>query len=524
MAKIIATDGMAPEGVEMLTAAGHSVDVKKVSAEELPKIIGEYDGLVVRSATRATAEVIAAGAPRLKIIGRAGVGVDNIDLKAATQHGVTVVNAPLGNILSAAEHSIAMIFAVARNLPQAHAKLQQGTWDKKSHKGVELHGKTLGVIGLGKIGKHVATVMKGAGMKVFGCDPFLSDAVAEEMGIRKVEMDELVTEADVITLHVPKTEKTANLINAEIIGRMKPTVRIVNVARGGVVNEADLAQALTDGRIAAAACDVFSKEPMTDDNPLIGAPHLITTPHLGASTEEAEVRCATDIADSFAQFFDNGAIVNGVNVQLKVDPAIADYLRAATVLGETLAQAVDAPITGLEVRARGELGRFDVKPLSVAALKGTLSRICEQDVNMVNAQVIAEERGITLTASATETLKDNAARLMLKATTKSGDHVIGGTLVDGQLRILLFEDYPVDLPVGGNLLVMEYPDRPGMVGRYGSILGENNINIARMEVSRIDGRGDALVLLNLDDPVSAEVMDRIGATVKPKRLFTIAVD
>ena len=521
MAKIIATDGMAQEGVDRLIAAGHTVDVKKVSAEELPKIIGDYDALVVRSATIVTPEVLAAGVPRLKIVGRAGVGVDNIDLKAATAQGVIVVNAPLGNILSAAEHSIAMIFAVARNLGQAHHALQQGDWDKKSYIGVELHGKTLSIVGLGKIGGHVAQVMQGAGMRVIAHDPFLSPEVAAELNIEAVDLDTLYAQADVISLHVPKTDKTANMIDAAAIAKMKPSVRIVNVARGGVVNEADLAQALRDGRVAAAACDVFSKEPMTEDNPLRGAPRLITTPHLGASTEEAQVKVSTDIADSFNAYFADGTIINAVNVQLKVDPAVADYLRAAQILGEVLAQTLGEPLQGLEVLTRGDLAEHDVKPLSVGALKGALSQICETGVNLVNAPLIAEERGIELTSSTSATTRGNPARLVLTATTPGGQHSIGGSVIEGQVRILSFDDYSIDLPVGNNLLIMEYEDRPGMVGKYGSILGENNINIARMEVSRIDGRGDALVLLTLDDPVPQPVLGAIAATVQPKRLCTV---
>ena len=293
MARILVTDGIAPEGKDALIDAGHVVDERKLSPEELLEVIGEYDGLVIRSATQVTAEVLNAGVPTLKVVGRAGVGVDNVDLEAATKFGVIVMNAPLGNILSAAEHTIGMLFAVARNIPRAHHQLVGGEWDKKTNVGVELHGKTLGVIGLGKIGKHVAKVMQGAGMRVLVSDPFLSQEVAEQLGMEPVDIDTLCNRADFITLHTPLTDSTRNLINAERLRSMKQSVRIVNVARGGIIDEAALAEALKEGVIAAAALDVFAEEPLPAGSPLIGVRNLIHTPHLGASTEEAQVRVST---------------------------------------------------------------------------------------------------------------------------------------------------------------------------------------------------------------------------------------
>lgn len=522
MARILVTDGMAEEGVTALQAAGHEVEARKVDADELPGIIGKYDGLVVRSATQVTPEVLAAGAPRLKVVGRAGVGVDNIDLSAATEHGVIVMNAPLGNILSAAEHTIGMIFAVCRNIPQAHATLAAGTWDKKAFVGVELHGKTLGIIGLGKIGKHVAGVCQAAGMRVIAHDPFLSQDVAQELRIEPVELDDLWAEADVISLHVPLTDKTRNLIDADSIRMLKSDVRIVNVSRGGVIDEAALAEALDAGRVAGAALDVFETEPLPANSPLRGCRNMITTPHLGASTAEAQVRVSTDIAEAFNLFFESGKIVNAVNVQLRVDPAIDAYLDAATRLGSLLMQTCDKPLRELEVRARGDLATYDIKPLGVGALKGALSQICDQGVNLVNAQLIAKERGIELTTSSTELLKDNHSRLALRGKTRDGEHRVGGSVIDGQLRLIRFDDYALDLPIEGHLLILEYADRPGMVGKYGSILGASNINIARMEVSRIDGRGEALVVLTLDDPVPAEVLATLREEISPDRAYAVS--
>ena len=518
MARILVTDGMASEGIAALTQAGHEVDNRKVEADELLQVIGEYDGLVIRSATTVTAEVLKAGAGRLKVVGRAGVGTDNVDSKAATEQGIIVMNAPLGNILSAAEHTIGMIFATARNIPQAHTKLVGGTWDKKSHIGSELHGKTLGIVGLGKIGKHVAHVLQAAGMNVIAFDPFLSDDVAEELSIKSVDLDTLLSTADFVTTHTPLTEKTANMINAERLKMMKSSARLVNVARGGIIDEAALAEALKNGEIAGAALDVFATEPLPADSPLIGCPRLITTPHLGASTEEAQVKVSTDIADQFNAYFDSGKIINSVNVQLRVDPAIDQYMHAAEVMAATLVQTVGEPIVAMEVRARGELSNYDVKPLTVAALKGALSQVSDQQVNFVNAGLIAQERGITITHSQTEQLREWLAHLVIKVTTKNRDHIIGGSIVNDQLRILRYDDYRLDLPVNNHLLIIEYPDRPGMVGTFGGILGENQVNIARMEVSRIDGRPDALVILSLDDPIKPEVIDQLKEQLQPKRL------
>ena len=523
MANILVTDGMADEGIETLKQAGHQVDVRKLNEEELLMEIGKYDGLVVRSATQVTPDVLEAGAPKLQVIGRAGVGVDNINLDAATQNGVIVMNAPLGNILSAAEHTIGMIFAVVRNIPQAHAKLAQGTWDKKSHIGVELHGKTLGIIGLGKIGKHVASVLQAAGMNVVAFDPFLSAEVAKELNIESVDLDHLFKEADIITVHTPLTEKTKNLINKERLAQMKKSTRIVNVARGGIVDEDALLEALNSGEIAAAALDVFGTEPLPADSPLIGCPNLIHTPHLGASTEEAQVKVSKDIAVQFNEYFDSGRILNSVNVQLKIDPAIDQYLEASEQLGAIIAQALDEPLEHLEVRARGELGKHDTSALSVAALKGYLSAISDDNVSFVNAHLIAKERGISMTHSSTTELKEWKAELMLKAITKNHEYIIGGTIINEQMRILRFNNYRLDLPVSGNLLVMEYTDRPGMVGKYGGILGEHQVNIARMEVSRVDGQGNALVILTLDDPINDDVFNELKNEINPQRIAALSL-
>ncbi len=522
MACILVTDGMAAEGIEILQQGGHVVDNRKLSPEELLSVIGDYDGLVVRSATQVTQEVIAAGQSTLKLVGRAGVGVDNVDVPAATQAGLIVMNAPLGNILSAAEHTIGMLFAVARNIPHAHHQMLSGVWDKKANVGVELHGKVLGIVGLGKIGKHVAQILSAAGMQVRAFDPFLSKEVAEEIGIEAVEdLDQLLREADLITLHTPMTDKTRNMINRERLALMKPTARLVNVARGGIIDEAALAEALQQGVIAGAALDVFGNEPLEADSPLRTAPNCIITPHLGASTAEAQVRVSVDIAEQFNTFFEDGRIINAVNVQLQVDPAIDAYLSVAERLGAIIAQTLDKPLRALEVRARGDLGKYDTRSLAIAALKGAMAQITEDQVNLVNAQLIAEERGITLTSSSTQQLREWYAHLMIKATTADGDHIVGGSLVNGQLRLMRFDDYAPDLPVGGHLLVIEYPDRPGMVGLFGGILGKHSINIARMEVCRIDGRGDALVILTLDDPIGDEVYQELQAEMNPTRLCRV---
>lgn len=520
MARILVTDGMAPEGLAILQQGGHSVDNRKVAPDELVRIIGEYDGLVVRSATQVTAAVIRAGAPRLKVVGRAGVGVDNVDVAAATAAGVVVMNAPLGNIVSAAEHTIGMIFAAARHIPQAHAKLTRGEWDKKSFVGIELHGKVLGIIGLGKIGKHVAQVMQAAGMTVIAHDPFLSAEVARELRIEPVDLEQLLARADVVTLHTPLTDQTRNLLDAARLKLMKRGARLVNVARGGIVDEAALAELVKSGHLIAAL-DVFAEEPLPAGSPLLGLPGAILTPHLGASTEEAQTKVSVDIANQFNAFFASGRIINAVNVQLRVDPALDPYLAVAETLGSIVAQTLAAPLTGIEVIAAGELAKHDVRPLAVAALKGALQRISDEVVNFVTVNQIAAERGISVTSSTRDV--GGGPALTIKALTPAGERVIAGSLDRGQLRVQRYDDYPIDLPISGHLLIMEYPDRPGMVGKYGTILGEHRINIARMEVSRIDGRGDALVILTLDDPVPAEVLDRIVAAIRPLRAHRVSL-
>jgi D-3-phosphoglycerate dehydrogenase len=523
MAKILITDGMAAEGLEILKQGGHQIDNRKVGADELLTIIGQYDGLVIRSATQVTPAVVKAGAPNLKVVGRAGVGVDNVDLPSATAGGLIVMNAPMGNIVSAAEHTIGLVFACARMIPQAHAKLTKGEWDKKSFTGVELDGKTLGILGLGKIGKHVAQVLQAAGMNVIAYDPFLTPDVAKSLAIEGVTLDDLLKRADFITIHTPLTEQTRNLINADRLKMMKKGARIVNVARGGIIDEKALAEALKTGTIAGAGIDVFEKEPTPADHPLYGLPNCIVTPHLGASTEEAQTKVSVDIANQFNAFFASGKIINAVNVQLRVDPAIDGYLAASEALGAAIVQTLDEPLRSIEIIARGDLAKYDVKPLAVAALKGALAKISDTVVNFVTVDSIAKARGISFTAS-TEQGAAGREQILVKATTASGStRVIGGALIDGQLRVLRYNEYPVDLPIGSHLLVMEYPDRPGMVGKYGSMLGENRINIARMEVSRIDGRGDALVILTLDDPLPSAVFDAIKAAVKPTKAWKITV-
>ncbi len=523
MAKVLVTDGMADEGVQTLEAAGHEVDKKSVEADELVKIIGGYDALVVRSKTRVPEEVLAAGTPRLKLVGRAGVGVDNIDLEAATQHGVIVINAPLGNIISAAEHTIGMIFAAARNIGPAHKRMCEGGWDKKQFVGVEVSSRTLGIIGLGKIGRHVAKVMKGAGMRVIAHDPFLSNEVMKDLGIEPAGLDELVAEADFISLHLPINDKTRGMFNAKTLAKMKSTARLVNVARGGIVDEADLVAALEAGTIGGAALDVFVNEPLEDDSPLRSCPGLVITPHLGASTEEAQVRVSDDVAKAFVAYFADGSILNAVNIRLEVDPAIAPYLPAAERLASALVQTIDAPLESLEVKVHGKLARYDTKPLGVAVLKGALQHISDAEVNLVNAALIAEERGIAITNASSENENQQGALLTITATADGATHTIGGTVIEDELRVRCYDDYLIDVPLGRYILVLEYPDRPGMVGAYGSILGENEINIARMEVSRIDGRGDALVILELDDPIPDELVTKIKNVVNAPRAFSVSV-
>ncbi len=515
MAKVLVSDKLSKDGITIMEKAGIQVDVKTgLPEDELVKIVGEYDGMVVRSETKVTPRIINA-TKHMKIIGRAGVGVDNIDLPAATQKGIIVVNSPEGNTIAAAEHTVAMILAMSRNIPQAYVSLvKEHKWDRSSFKGVEVFGKTLGVVGLGKIGSHVARCLVGMGMKVIAYDPFATKDHAQAIGAELMKLDEVLTQSDYLTFHIPKTEETKNMINKERIAKMKKGVRIVNCARGGIIVEADLAEACASGQVAAAALDVFEKEPTTE-SPLFDCKNVIAVPHLGASTEEAQVNVAIDVAQQIASVLTGGeasAPVNIPTMKPSLLKPVKPYVVLAEKLGKLLGQIVTDVITSLEISYMGEIAKVDPSPLSTVVLKGILDGINpDGTVNFVNAPLIAKEKGFSITETKNEVAKDFANSISVKVTTKKDVHTVSGSLFAsiGE-RITNVDGFAVDAVPTGNLLIFPNEDKPGIVGRVGMFLGEQKINIAGMEVGRDTVGGNAIMLINVDGDISAEVLAKIS--------------
>ena len=513
MPKVLVADPIAPEGIEILKTVA-DVDVKTgLAKEELARIIGDYDALAVRSETKVTGDIIAQ-AGKLKIIGRAGVGVDNIDVEAATNRGILVVNSPDGNTFAAAELTVAMLLALARHIPQADAALRAGRWDRKKYMGSEVYGKALGVIGLGKIGREVAKRLQSFGMRVLGYDPYLKPEQAEALGIKLVDLDTLYKESDYVTVHVPKTKETTGMINAEKLALMKPTVRLINVARGGIFDEAAVADAAKSGRIAGAAVDVFTTEPAPADNPLLGIPNVITTPHLGASTEEAQVNVAIDIAEQIVDVL-NGkparAAVNMPSVSAEMLSRLQPYLTLAEKIGSLHAQLTSNPISDVEVTYAGDFDSLPTVHLTRAVLKGLLEPIVGEGVNYVNAPTLAQARGIKVTESRTPASDDSpGATLTVRKRGGQSDREISGVVLGpGNLRILTIDGYRVDIRPTGAMLVTQHTDRPGIIGKVGTLLGDNGLNIAGMHVGREAEGRHAVMVLKLDAPVPEPLLEQI---------------
>ena len=517
MPKVLVADPIAPEGIEILKKIA-DVDVKiGLAKDELAAIIGDYDALAVRSETKVTGEIIAA-ADKLKIIGRAGVGVDNIDVEAATNRGILVVNSPDGNTFAAAELTVAMLLALARHIPQADGALRVGKWDRKKYMGSEVYGKTLGVIGLGKIGREVAKRLQSFEMKVIGYDPYLKPEQAELLGIQLVDLDTLYKESDYITVHVPKTKETTGMINAEKLALMKPTVRLINVARGGILDEAAVAEAAKAGRIGGAAIDVFSTEPAPADNPLLGIPNIITTPHLGASTEEAQVNVAIDIAEQIADVLAGKparAAVNMPSVSPEMLGRLQPYLTLAEKIGSLHAQLTSSSISDVEVVYAGDFDNLPTVHLTRAVLKGLLDPILPGSVNYVNAPSLAAARGIKITESRTAATGEGCVLTVRKhgATTitgSGGDREICGTVFSkDNIRILYIDGYRVDIRPSGPMLITQHTDKPGIIGKVGTLLGDNGFNIAGMHVGRESEGQGAVMVLKLDAPLPDSLLEQI---------------
>lgn len=512
MPKVLVSDPIAKEGIELLQKH-FDVDVKiGMEKDELIRIIGDYDALAVRSETKVTADVLEA-AKNLKIIGRAGVGVDNIDVPVATQKGILVVNSPAGNTIAAAELTMAMILALARNIPQGHASLRAGEWKRSKFVGTELYGKTLGVFGLGKIGTTVAKRAQSFEMNIIGYDPFVSEEYARKLGIELVSFEDLLKKSDYLTLHIPATKDTKGSIGADQIAMMKPGVRIINVARGGIVDEAALCKAVEEGRVAGIAFDVYEKEPPPADNPLLKLDKAITTPHLGASTEEAQINVSVDVAEQIVDVLNGKPARSAVNMPaLSADvlAAVAPYITLAERIGAMASQLADGAINSIEISYCGDLSTMETGPVGRAVLKGLLQPILMESVNLVNAPVIAEERGIRITESRSAAPEDYTSLLVAKVKTDKGEKTIEGTLFGKKdIRIVRIDTYPIDVVPEGVMVVTNHIDRPGIIGRVGNLLGSHGINIGGMHVGRQSIGKQALMVLNVDEPIPDDVMTEL---------------
>ena len=516
MTKVLVSDPIDQTGIDILSQVAQ-VDVRTgLPPEELKSIIGDYDALMIRSGTTVTADIIEA-ASKLRIIGRAGVGVDNVDVPAATKRGVIVVNSPEGNTIAAAEHALALMLSLSRHVPHAHGSTMAGGWDRKKYVGNELYKKKLGVVGLGKIGSHVARVAKAMGMDVMAYDPFVSAERAQQMQVRLQELPALFAEADYVSLHLPRTPDTENLVNAELLRTMKPTARIVNCARGGIIDESALAEAVENGVIAGAALDVYAKEPLAADSPLRKvSERLILTPHLGASTEEAQENVAVDVAEQIRDVLLGLPARSAVNIpglNAEVMERLKPHLQLAEILGQLVSQLAGGQISELEVRLQGEFANHPAQPLVIASQKGLLSTALGDSINFVNAGLEAKERGIHVVE-----VKDDAARdfaggsLQLSAKGANGTHVVtGAVFADGELRVTTIDEFPVSVTPSKHMLFTRHRDMPGIIGHIGSVLGEHNVNIASMQVGRRIVRGDAVMVLSLDDPLPADLLAGIHA-------------
>jgi D-3-phosphoglycerate dehydrogenase len=511
--RVLVSDNIAQKGVDILTNAGLEVDVKTgLSPDELKKVIGEYDALVVRSATKVTADIIEE-ARNLKVIGRAGSGLDNVDKAAATKRGIVVMNTPGGNTITTAEHAVSLMLSMARQIPQATASMKAGKWEKKKFRGVELYSKTLGIMGLGNIGAHVAKVALGLGMNVITYDPFLSHEKAKSLGVRVVTFDELIKGSDFITIHTPLTKETKGCINKKSIAKMKDGVRIINAARGGIVDETALHEALQSGKVAAAAFDVFEKEP-PEDSPLLGLENMITTPHLGASTDEAQENVAQAVAEQIVDYLIHGTIRNAVNIpSVSADllPELQPYMNLAEKLGSFLAQTFEGAIDEVNIEYRGDVARLLPEPIKIAALKGLLEPVLQESVNLVNAPVIAKDRGIRVKETTTDDAGEYNSMLVIRVRSGSQGSTVSGVLHGKKdPRIITIESHVIEVVPGGYILFLTNNDKPGVIGDIGTLLGKNNINIARMQFGRENEGGIAISVVSIDSPASKELLNEIS--------------
>ncbi|MDJ0626151.1 MAG: phosphoglycerate dehydrogenase [Candidatus Caenarcaniphilales bacterium] len=514
MHKVLVTDPLNDNGLEILkevSEVNYSPGLKK---EEIIKIISDYNGMLVRSGTTVDKDILEACSPKMKIIGRAGVGVDNIELEAATQKGIIVVNSPDGNTTAAAEHTVAMMMSLARLIPPADLSMKNGKWDRKKFLGVELRKKVLGIVGLGKIGSKVAQVAQAIGMKVQAYDPVVSESRAQNLNIKLVDLEQIWSESDFITLHVPKTPQTANLVNTEIISKMKEEVRIINCSRGGVVNEKDLYQAIKDGKIAGAALDVFDNEPLENESLLreLGD-KVVLTPHLGASTEEAQLSVAVDVAEQIKEVLSGGFAKSAVNLPSFRGIALDEFeahLHLSSTLGTFLSQfSGSARPSELSIKFLGELTKKETTPLVLAATKGFLSQKVE-GVSYVNAKLIAQEKGLKVEEAKSSDSGDYAEEMILELKTDKGDFQIAGTLHGGKLPMITrLNNYSFFVSPTENMLLTLHNDMPGVIAKISKLLGDNDINISGMALGRAGLREEALMICSTDEPIIKETLKQI---------------
>jgi D-3-phosphoglycerate dehydrogenase / 2-oxoglutarate reductase len=522
--RVLISDKLSPAAVQIFRDRGVETDVKAgLDKEELAAVIGDYDGLAIRSATKVTAKLLDR-AKRLKVVGRAGIGVDNVDIPAATARGVIVMNTPFGNSITTAEHAITLMLALARQIPAADASTQAGKWEKNRFMGVEITGKTLGVVGCGNIGSIVADRAHGLRMKVVAYDPFLSPERAIDLGVEKVELDELLRRADFITLHTPLTDKTRNIIDARAMTLMRPGVRIVNCARGGLVDEKALRAALDSGHVAGAAFDVFIEEPALA-NPLFGHPNVVCTPHLGAATTEAQENVALQVAEQMSDYLLRGAILNAVNfpsITAEEAPRLKPFVKLAEQLGSFAGQVTESGLTAVKLTYEGHLAAMNTRALTSAAIAGLLKPLL-QDVNMVSAPGIARERGIAVEETKRDAESDYESLMTLTVVTEREERSIKGTVfADGRPRVIEIKGIKMDAEFGSSMLYITNEDKPGFIGHFASLLGDAGINIATFHVGRQSPGGNAIALVEVDGPVPAEVVEKVKRLPHVQRVRPLA--
>ena len=511
--KILVSDPLSQRGIQVLEETpGFEVEVNtSLTHEELLGIIKNYDALVIRSSTKVTEEVIEA-AKRLKVIGRAGIGLDNVDIGAASKRGIVVMNTPEGNVITTAEHAVAMLMALSRNIPQAAASMRSHKWEKKLFRGRELFNKTLGVIGIGRIGRIVADRARGMKMNIIAYDPYIPAETIEKMGVEPVTLDGLLARSDCITVHTPFTPETRNLINRECFAKMKRNVLLVNCARGGIVNEHDLYEALQQGMIAGAALDVFEKEP-PGDNPLLNLDNVIATPHLGASTDEAQENVAVAVASQIVDYLKRDTVRNAVNVPAvdgEVLVRLRPYLTLAEKLGSLLGQITKGGILEVAVDYIGELANYDTVPLTVSLTKGMLTPVVGDEVNFVNAPVLARERDIKISESKRSEAEDFTSLITVRMKTTERENTVSGTTFGKQdPRIVRVNDFRLEAPLEGHLLLIYNIDTPGTIGAIGTCLGQHRINIATMDVGQVIEQGQNIIMMRTDTPVPLEVQQEL---------------